>query len=174
MSFGFFTVDDNYINFLKQYDDKIPNNSYSTHNKFVCGIVLQINGNDYYAPISHFNKKQRTNFPIYNQNKIISTIRLCFMFPVPNNQNVLNKLHFSAIKNVDPNYANLLQQEYSYCVNHMIDLKNQSYKVYKIGITKTHPLNYTCCDFRKLEPICNYYDPANLYNPKDKKEMVTL
>lgn len=40
----FYDVDLDYINFLKQYDTQIPNISYTSRNKFVCGIVLNING----------------------------------------------------------------------------------------------------------------------------------
>lgn len=167
MKFGFFYIDENYINYLKQYDNKIPNYSYLKHDKFYCGVVLQINKRNYYAPISHFKIKQRTNFPIYNQKNIISTVRLCFMFPIPNNQNILNGINFSIVRATDPKYANLLQQEYSYCVNHLKDLENQAYKVYKIGTTKTHPLNYTCCDFKLLESICNNYDPKTIYQPNN-------
>ena len=78
----FYDIDKNYINYLKTIDNKIPNIECSINNKFVCGIVLNINNINYYAPISSRKEIQRTNFPIYNKhNDIIATIRFCFMFP---------------------------------------------------------------------------------------------
>lgn len=38
----FYDVNPNYINFLKQLDTKVPDISYDTNNKFVCGTVLNI------------------------------------------------------------------------------------------------------------------------------------
>ncbi len=52
---------------MKKYDKQIPNITYSGNNKFVCGIVLTINGHNYYAPISHLTNKQQTNLQINEQ-----------------------------------------------------------------------------------------------------------
>lgn len=162
--FSFYSVDNNYIQYLKQYDAQIPSVVYENNNKFVCGALLNIKGYDYYAPISHFSKKQRTNFPIKQKGQIISSVRLCFMFPVPKNTNVLCRLNFNLIAHADLNYANLLRYEYSYCLKNMNDLIKQTNKVYNIGINKNHVLNYTCCDFYKLESICDNYDPSINYS----------
>lgn len=47
----------------------------------MCGIVLEVNGVKYYAPISHKTEKQQTNLQIYDKGKVISTIRFSFMIP---------------------------------------------------------------------------------------------
>ena len=130
----------------------------------MCGALLNINGYDYYAPISHFSKKQRTSFPIIQKDQIISSVRLCFMFPVPKNTSVLSRLNFNLIANTDLNYANLLRYEYSYCIKNMNNLMKQANKVYNIGTNINHVLNYTCCDFCKLESICDNYDPSIDYS----------
>ena len=48
----FFDVDDKYTTYLQSIDRQVPNIKYTSNNKFVCGIVLQINVFDYVAPIS--------------------------------------------------------------------------------------------------------------------------
>lgn len=167
--FGFYLVDNNYIQYLKQYDRQIPDVLYINNNKFVCGTVLNINGHDYYAPVSHFSKKQRTSFAIIQKGEIISSVRLCFMFPLPKGMDVLQKLDFNLIAQTDLNYANLLRYEYSYCLRNMNQLMNQANKVYKIGTNKKHVFNYTCCDFLKLESICDNYDPSTNYHLTTEK-----
>lgn len=52
----FYDIDENYVKYLQTLDDQVPNIHYSTNNKFVCGVVLNINKVNYYAPISHTTK----------------------------------------------------------------------------------------------------------------------
>ncbi len=59
----FYDIDKEYINFLKTFDKQVPNIAYSSNNKFVCGIVLEVNGIKYYAPISHKTDKQHPETP---------------------------------------------------------------------------------------------------------------
>ena len=49
---NFYDIDENYINFLKIIDSQVPNVKYDANNKFVCGIVLKVNGVNYYAPVN--------------------------------------------------------------------------------------------------------------------------
>jgi hypothetical protein len=55
----FYDVDKDYIDLLSKYDSKLPAISYNKYDKFVCGIVLDINDINYYAPISSFNLQQK-------------------------------------------------------------------------------------------------------------------
>lgn len=157
----FYDVDKNYINFLRRIDRQIPDLEYDSHDKFVCGIVLNIGEVNYYAPISHFNIPQKTNFPIYDKGRVISTVRFCFMFPA--DSIVLSEKNFNKIAQIDQNYANLLNTEYEYCKNNLNELLKRANSVYKIGCNKNHFLNYTCCDFKKLENEYIKYDRTKTY-----------
>lgn len=145
----FYDVDKNYINFLKTIDSQIPNFEYEGNNKFVCGIVLTINNINYYAPISHMTNRQRTNIQITENGRVLSTIRFSFMFPAM--ENVLTVKDFSVIAQNNQQYADLLSAEYRFCRTHEAEIYNKALQVYKIGCNKNHVLNYTCCDFKKLE-----------------------
>lgn len=145
----FFDVDSKYTTYLQSIDNKVPNIKYTSNNKFVCGIVLQINGFEYVTPISSKTNKQRTNMLIYDGANIVSSIKFSFMFPAISK--VLTFKDISKIRLVDPNYANLLQAELQFCQTHEKDILEQAKAVYDIGCNKTHHLNPNCCDFKALE-----------------------
>ncbi len=152
---AFYDVDSDYINFLKKFDSKVPNVIYEGNNKFVCGIVLSINGFNYYAPISHMTQKQRTSMQIKDRDRILSTIRFSFMFPAPDF--VLYRKNFANIAVTDAKYADLLATEYAFCSSHQDEITKKALAVYKIGCNKEHALNHTCCDFKLLEDHVKEY-----------------
>ena len=146
---SFYDIDEDYIQFLKKYDRQVPDVKYDSNNKFVCGVVLNVGEIKYYAPISHMTNKQQTNLQIMDKGRPISTIRFSFMFPAFDE--VLTKKDFSTIAKTDQAYADLLATEYDFCKKHIPDILAKALSVYKIGCNKSHRLNYTCCDFKKLE-----------------------
>lgn len=145
----FYDINKDYIKFLKTIDSQVPNIEYSTNNKFVCGIVLDINGINYYAPVSHKTQKQQTSLLIYDKERPISTIRFSFMIPAYDE--VLYIKNFSAMSKTNINYVDLLKTEYTYCKMHLDDIYKKAKSVYTIGCNKNHRLNYTCCNFKELE-----------------------
>ena len=151
----FYDINKDYVKFLQSYDKQVPNIEYSKNNKFVCGMVLNINEVNYYAPVSHMTNKQQTNLIISENEVPISTIRFSFMIPAYDD--VLMEKNFKEIAKTDQNYANLLNAEYSYCLQYEKDILDKAMSVYKIGCNKNHKLNYTCCDFKKLELIYKNY-----------------
>lgn len=146
----FYDVDEGYVKYLQSIDGQIPNIKYDSNNKFICGIVLDINGFSYYAPISSNPKIQRTNLPVLDKhNKVIATIRFCFMFPAP--LSVLIEKNFKKINSKDSKYADLLAMEYDFWVANETRILGKAKSVYQIGCNKAHRFNYTCCNFKLLE-----------------------
>ena len=145
----FYDIDENYVKYLRTIDNQVPNIHYSSNNKFVCGVVLEINNVKYYAPVSHTTKKYQTSMLIYDGKRPISSIRFSFMLPATDK--VLVPKDFKQIAKANQNYANLLLAEFEYCLKHTKDIKKKARSVYNIGCNKSHRLNYTCCDFQKLE-----------------------
>ena len=76
---AFYYVDKKYADYLRTHDRKVPNTDYETHRKFVCGVVLHVNGVKYYAPISHDTQKRQTSIIIRDKGRPISSIKFCFM-----------------------------------------------------------------------------------------------
>lgn len=61
---GFYDVNIDYIEYLKQFDPKVPNIVYDSHQKFLCGVIFKINGMKYYVPVSSFNREVQSNYLI--------------------------------------------------------------------------------------------------------------
>lgn len=153
----FYNISEDYINYLKKVDRQVPNVKYDTVNKFVCGVVLKVGEFSYYAPISSKTQKQRTNILITNKaGKIISSIKFSFMIPVP--IDVLTELNFDEIRKSDAKYADLLEEEYFFCKYNAHLIEQKALNVYEIGCNKDHFLNYTCCNFKKLEGAMLLYE----------------
>lgn len=144
----FYEVSEQYIDYLKLFEPKIPNINYGTNNKFVCGIVLSVDGFDYFAPISSFKKQQKTNILIKNSNgETVSSIRFSFMFPIPKTEIKIKDFSKEEYK-----YRRLLLEEWQYCnsiKDKIISKANYIYKRYNSGYDKM--LTKNCCNFKLLE-----------------------
>ena len=61
----FYYINSDYIEFLKKYEkDKrsftcVPNAGYWSTDKFTFGAVLEVNGIQYFVPVSSYEKKKR-------------------------------------------------------------------------------------------------------------------
>lgn len=110
MKLRFYEVEENYISYLKKFDEKIPDIIYDKFNKFVCGIVLTIGHFNYFAPVTSFKQQQRTNILILDKGRPISSIRFCFMFPAP--EEVIKLKDFISLPT---RYRDLLNAEIKFC-----------------------------------------------------------
>ena len=142
----FYDIDENYIDYLKTFDHQVPNIRYSKFNKFFCGIVLQVGQYNYFAPVTSLTKQQRTNFLICDKGRAISSIRFSFMIPAF--PEVLTLKDFSKQPQT---YQDLLNAEIKYCNQKVDKIYKKAEEVYKIGTNSSHPLSYTCCNFKLLE-----------------------
>ncbi len=77
---------------------------------------------------------------------------------LPAKKSVLVNKDIGAIAKTDKKYADLLLEEYAICKKHESEIIERAEYVYKIGCQKSHPLNYTCCDFKKLESVYSQYE----------------
>lgn len=146
----FYDIDPAYANYLRQFDQRIPNINYGTNNKFVCGIVLSVSGYNYFAPISSNTARQQTNILITDDTgRVLSSIKFSFMFPAPTT--VITPKNFRAIRAVDSAYADLLEKEYEFCKKNEQAIRDKAMKVYRIGCNPGHVLHRNCCDFHLLE-----------------------
>ena len=150
---NFYDVDKEYIKFLKKYEPKVPNvGTYeSTNEKFMCGVVLAVNGINYYAPISHMTRPQQTNLIIRDKERAISSIRFSFMFPAIDE--VLKVKSIKDERKIDSLYADLLLKEYNYCNANIERIMRKAQNVYKMGTNEEHAMYKNCCNFKLLEKI---------------------
>ena len=153
---SFYYVDKEYASYLRQFDSKVPSLDYDNHNKFFCGIVLNVNNIKYYVPVSHDITKQQTSLIIYDKGRGISSLKFAFMIPVPNSK--ITRIDFNQIAKKDSKYADLLRAEYYYCSSHEAEILKKAKSVYKIGCNQKHKLHGVCCKFPLLEEKLEDYN----------------
>jgi protein AbiQ len=147
---SFFDIEEKYLNYLRNTDSQVPEISKTSNSKFFCGIVLEINGFEYYVPISSFTKKQATNKIIYDEhNNPKASLRFCFMVPLPKNVSVKQMKDFSKIS--DQKYIGLLEKELEFCRKHAQTIKKDAKRVYQFGTNPQHKQYKNCCKFKELE-----------------------
>ena len=152
--FKFYEVDKEYVKFLQRHEGKIPNISYDTNDKFVCGVLFDINGMKYFAPISSFTKQQKTNVLIKSASgKIISSVRLSFMFPIP--EQLVRVKDFSK---EEYRYKRLLMEELDFCNKNSHKIVKKALYIYKTVKNGSDALlKKICCDFDRLESVFSQY-----------------
>lgn len=152
--FKFYEVDKEYVKFLQRHEGKIPNISYDTNDKFVCGVLFDINGMKYFAPISSFTKQQKTNVLIKSASgKIISSVRLSFMFPIP--EQLVRVKDFSK---EEYRYKRLLMEELDFCNKNSHKIVKKALYIYQtVKDGSDALLKKNCCDFDRLESVYTQY-----------------
>lgn len=170
MKIQFCHINEQYLLHLQQVEPKImhPDSFYpnGSRKKFALGILFEINGYSYYAPISsikphqinvtdsnklHHDYKQFC-IPVkvkrHKIEQIVALIRLDFMFPVSEYDFIpvpFNKL--------DQEYQIFVRSQYLYCKKNMDLIRETAQSIYKIriDILATPHVKEKCCDFTLLE-----------------------
>ena len=160
---SFYEVDNIYVKYLREHgDEKVPRIDYETHQKFFCGVIFSINNFNYFAPVSSYNKKRRTAFLIYDNDKFtkeqkpISSLRLSFMFPCPSECLNIKKFEYEDIK-----YQILLRKELKYCNVHREKIEKLANEVYMLGKNENTRKRFNICNFEVLEKECKKYCNQN-------------
>ena len=148
-----------YINYLVPYAPHLFHNrqqGQGNERKYI-GIVLQVNGLDYFAPLSSFKPKHRRMKEGLDFIKIkdYAVINLNNMFPVPLLE--CRYVNFETVR--DPKYKSLLLAEYRFIKSIQEKIRKNANTLYKhkqVNGDKT-PLAKRCNDFALLETMCKKY-----------------
>lgn len=152
----FYNIDDKYISYLYNFDNKVPFNKNSK--RPYIGIVLEINGIKYFAPM--FSPKQQHSKYKANATHIrigsnMGMIKLNNMIPVEDKN--LKLINFNNIK--DKKYRTLLIQQNNFIQLNTEKIRDMANKLYKfVTIDKKEFFINICCDFKLLE------EKSKLYN----------
>jgi len=160
---NFYTVDLDYVQHLQGAEQKkrgfsrVPNMSYSEKykQKFLCGIVLQVNDVDYYVPLTSYKQKKPDNFLITADNgQVVSSLRFNYMFPIPKELVAVRVIESEP----DHAYRALLAQELRYCIKNQSNIQRLAERTYKrVLLGKDKGLVVNSCDFLLLEQKCAEY-----------------
>ena len=154
-----YEIDPDYIRYLSSFEEHLFRNKKISQNfnrKYV-GIVLSINGFDYFAPLSSFKEKHKRLSETLDFIKIgqYAVINLNNMFPAPTK--LCQRINFNEIK--DLNYKNLLRNEYRIIrqkANLILNNANEVYRHKLINDGKSK-LSQRCNDFQLLEEKLKEY-----------------
>ena len=154
---NFYTADFDYVRHLQELEkqsrgySRVPNMEYieGHKRKFLCGVVLCVNGIDYYVPVTSYKQQKPDNFLITADNgKVVSSLRFNYMFPMPKK---LATVHVIS-KEQDRAYRTLLAQELRCCIKNQATIQRLAERTYKrVLLGKDVGLVVNSCDFRLLE-----------------------
>ena len=164
MKISFYYVDAEYVQYLKEIEFSkrgftcVPNMEYHNYDKFVYGVVLSVNGVDYYVPFSHYDRQQEDNILIkvdyHKKEKVAGSLRFNYMFPVP--KSCLTPVNFS---DFPEDRKVLLRKEYKACLASLSKIQKKALKTYARVINgKSDELIRNSCMFLELEDACKKYD----------------
>ena len=155
----FYEISNNYIDFLASYAPHLFHNKKSeqeNERKFI-GIVIKVNGMDYFAPLSSFKQKDKNMKEGLGFIKVkdYAVINLNNMFPVPESE--YTYVDFSLIN--DLKYKSLLLMEYRFIKSIQDKIRKNAAVLYKHKIENGNstPLSKICNDFVLLEAKCKEY-----------------
>lgn len=165
-----YKVDEAYIKYLKQFDPKVHNEYDNGRCKYV-GVLITINGQHYYAPLSspkpkHVHLKGKDLVKI--KGGTLGVLNLNNMIPIP--ENALIK--FNIDKEPDQQYKNVLFEQAAFInvPKNKESILNRSKKVYNLvtnGLKNgakspdVKRLIKRSCNFPLLEEKCKGYSQAS-------------
>lgn len=161
MAISLYEVDPKYIDHLVPYAPHLFHNKQPgqrNERKYI-GIVLSVNGVNYFAPLSSFKPKHERMKNRLDLIKVggYAVININNMFPVPDG----GYTYVDISKAKDPQYRKLLTAEYRIIRKLQDKIKGNAAEVYKHKINKgdTTALAKRCNDFILLEEKCRQYVP---------------
>ena len=159
-SIKLYEIDNDYINHLSAFAPHLFLNKkpgQSNERKYI-GIVFEINGFDYFAPLSSFKDKHRKmkDGVDFLKVKDYAVINLNNMFPAP--ESTRKYVNISAEK--DPHYRALLLAEYRYIKSIQDKIRKNAQALYKIKLKdgESTALAKRCNNFAVLEKASKEYE----------------
>lgn len=163
----FFTVNDDYIDYLKQFSPHVRDNKNET--RPYVGVVIKIGEHDYFAPLASpqpKHKNMNTSLDFIKIDKgTLGVINLNNMIPVHNiNITPLN------IKNIkDSKYQNLLIDQLDWITTNKSEIISKAKILYDIITTKTDTRFHSRSnDFKLLEEKSDEHVKEKLKTPIEK------
>lgn len=164
----FFHIDKNYIQFLRDSGHDSVENNYDGKNnqKPYLGVVIRINGYNYFAPLSSPKPKyfktadsNPTMFKIIKRKKdgklrLLGVVRLNNMLPVP--REALTHIEINKIE--DLHYKNLLLSERRVILSNVSKIKYKARKMYNLITNKRNEFYLSISnDFPAIEKLFRQY-----------------
>lgn len=158
-----YIADINYCNYLHYYEPKIPYVENEKENRPFIGVVLCVNGKNFFAPLTSPKKKHKTMKDMQDflriDSGVLGGINLNNMIPIP--RRFLERIEIEQIK--DTKYKNMLKAQMSWINKNALRITNRARNLYYLVLENkaTKDLISRCCDFKLLEIKCQEYMDLN-------------
>lgn len=164
MNLSLYRIDEDYCNYLRKTDFRVPYNMDEKHNRPFIGVVVSINDVDYFAPLSSPKPKHKTmkNQVDFRKLKGGEWGAINFNNMIPATKEVLIKLNLNIETDDDKKtikYKELLRNQISWCNSRKDEIREQAKALYDSVTHKTCRGNLLmrCCDFLALESVYRDY-----------------
>lgn len=173
----FYTVTKEYMQYLKKFESKIMDNEGKKEKRPYLGVIIKIDENSYFAPLSspkpkHLKLKKSIDF-VAIDNGVLGGINLNNMIPVKDGFFKENDIE----KEADEKYKSLIRKQLTWCNENKEKIIKKAEKLHSIITTKRENSKIwnRCCDFSLLEEkALEYGKPKELipyYNPLTGHEL---
>lgn len=161
-----YKIDIDYLKYLHTFDNRVQYNpnydDNKNQNRPYLGVLLNVNGCDYFAPLEHPRESHKTlknNLQIFKiKEGKLGIIGLNNMIPVP--QQALIKFDI----NKDSN-SKILISQYIECKKHWSNIQSRANKVYQRRVVLQKKFEKKiCCDFALLEQKSLEYNKTQSQN----------
>lgn len=155
MDIYFYYIADDYIEFLKSVEKAnrgytcVPNVNYGISQKFTYGTVMQVNGMNYFVPVSSYNKPQQDLILLRDKKdrSILGSLRFNYMIPVP--LQCIQKVDINAL---DVNKRVRTSKELAFCRRTREKISKTASATYNRVVNGIDSeLLKNSCDFKLLE-----------------------
>ncbi len=183
---SFVYINENYLNYLKKYDVKVPEKI----NRVYIGALLKIENKEYFAPLSSPKDKHKTiknNIDVFKiKNGKLGIINLNNMIPVLSHSKCREVINLSFLKNSndtkDNKYFYLLNDQLKFCKKNKRKLLEKAENIHKIFTKEFDELKdwqkkmYSRINnFKLLEFACEEYQDKYIKDVSlENKERVVL
>lgn len=158
----FYHIADEYIEFLKSYDSKVPENK--NESRPYVGVVLEINGVKYYAPFSSPKNKHKKMHNGKDFRKIANGLygAINFNNMIPVVDEALKYIDIGKVE--DERYRNLLNHQYQAILSDSKQIEKTAEALHTLIFKNDAELSaydkkvkLRCCDLRLLEQVYSEY-----------------
>lgn len=155
-------ISNHYIKYLYNIDNKVMYNK--GQRRPYIGILFEVQGNKYYAPLTHPKEKFKTmpnNIDFHKlDNGKLGAINFNNMIPVHDSA----VIHIEINKIEDIKYKFLILKQIEYLNKNHINIIDKANRLYNYYINKTLKENVynRCCNFTKLEEVSKLYKPKTI------------
>lgn len=164
-----YKVDIEYYNYLHYYEPKIPYLEDEKENRPFVGVILNVNGKNFFAPLTSPKKKHLIMKDMQDFLKIdggnLGGINLNNMMPIP--KCYLEKINLSTLK--DEKYKIMLKKQIRWINQNNLRIHNRARNLYYLILNghTTEQLQKRCCNFKLLERRCDDFMKKHELNEEE-------